>query len=128
MSDGPPERDARIATLEDLVRLRKPVGEAIRAAGNLGWDSADDIVVLTVDDAVRAVRRYMDGSLSGNDFENWAEALTGRDDVGFDPRHADVLKQFLFEVSTPELFEPLGGSVARTWCARLDAAAGRSTE
>jgi hypothetical protein len=35
----------------------------------------------------------------------WAEALEGREDVGFEDGHEEKLKQFIFELANPELCE-----------------------
>ena len=60
-------------------------------------------MVLTRHHVQAVLAAYLDGSLDEDDCESWAFALECRDDVGFEPGFEQLLKEFLFEVATPEL-------------------------
>jgi hypothetical protein len=112
-------RARRQEALRDLVELRRPVGLAATALAEFGWDSDEELVTLTRADAVRALSRYREGTLSADEVRRWAEALEGRDDLGLETGFEDRLKDFLFAVGTPELTEPLSPAVADRWQAAL---------
>ena len=112
----------RAEALRDLVELRVPVEDAVAALAPFGWDSDTELVTFTRADALRLVSNYLDRTLSAQEAQRWAEALEGRDDLGLEPGFADILKQFLFEIATPELTEYLSPEVARRWGSTLHAA------
>jgi hypothetical protein len=56
--------------------------------------------------------RYLSGSIDGSDVEQWAEAIEGRDDVGYETTVADWLRQVVFELANPKLTAPLEPSRA----------------
>ena len=100
--------------------LRAPVGSAIARLGAFPWDSDVHLVVLTRHHVQAVLAAYLDGSLDEDDCESWAFALECRDDVGFEPGFEQLLKEFLFEVATPELEGRLSRAAADRWLSQLD--------
>ena len=111
--------DERIQALRDLLELRRPVGEAVSRLRRFPWDSANELVILTRRSALDMVNRYLGDQLTASEFVEWANALEGRDDVGFEDLDEDLLRQFLLEFANPELFEPISTDLAREWSVRL---------
>jgi hypothetical protein len=109
----------RIAALEDLLLLRIPVDTAANRVKKFPWDSETEMVVLTTHDCLRLLDGYLSGRLTGGDCELWAFTLEGRDDVGLERGSEPMLKDFLFDTSSPELQGPLTTEVARAWQLRL---------
>jgi hypothetical protein len=116
------EHDRRIQALLDVTRLRQPVEQAAAALADFPWDSDEELVELTRSDAMRLLNAYSDHVLSADDCRRWAEALEGRDDVGLQAGAEDALKDLLFELSTPEITEPLTLQRAQHWQTVLRAA------
>lgn len=112
-------RFERIAALQDLVDLRKPAEEAAVALSRFEFDSDDELVTLTPSAIVSVLNRYLRGAISAVDVERWAEALVGRDDVGLLEGTEDLLKAAIFELSSPEINEPISPDLAARWRARL---------
>lgn len=110
----------RRETLLDLVQLRRPLADAIEALRQFPWDSEIELVTLTRSDARRLLAAYVSGVLTASDCEAWANAIEGRDDVGLEEDAEDVLKDFLFEVATPEATHELTTSTAKDWQQRLE--------
>jgi hypothetical protein len=46
---------------------------------------------------------YLRGEIDEHDLESWSEAVEVRDDIACD----DIIKQVLFELSTPEINFPI---------------------
>jgi hypothetical protein len=105
----------RIAALEDLVLLRSPVEAAAKQCKRLPWDSDTELIVLTANDCLRLLDGFVQGDLTGDDCELWASTVEGRDDIGLQPGSEVVLKEFLFDLSTPELQGRLTPEKARNW-------------
>jgi hypothetical protein len=108
-------QDDRIEALRDLVALRIPVSEALRAVRTFPWDSDDELVRLTSTATLGILHRFIEGELSGGEVREWADALEVRDDIGLEPAHDETQRRLLFEIASPELSEPLTVAVARRW-------------
>jgi hypothetical protein len=98
----------RKVILDGLIRGDLSVPEARLRLGHFSWDSDTELVKLTRHDLVRIIDRYLGGSIDGSDVEQWAEAIEGRDDVGYETCVADWLRQVVFELANPDLAVPLG--------------------
>ncbi|MDQ6713731.1 MAG: hypothetical protein M3Z28_11170 [Candidatus Dormibacteraeota bacterium] len=109
----------RREALQDLLHLRKPVTAAARLLKSFPWDSDHPLVTLTRGDARNALDRYLDGAISTEELEQWANAIEGRDDIGFESGSEELLKDFVFQISTPEITRRLGKAVATEWRERL---------
>ncbi len=102
---------ARREALLGLIELRRPVSEAAAFVARLPWDSDTAIVMLSPVHAYRMLYAVAEGSVSAAEAELWAERLECRDDVVPVPGDEELLRRFLFEVSTPEL----NGALTETW-------------
>jgi hypothetical protein len=107
--------------LTDLIEVRRPLSESLAAVRGLPWDSDVDLVILTRSHVVELLGRYLNGELDAVGVEAWAEAIEVRDDVGAEPGHEDVLRQFVFETANPLLAEPVTEAGARRWLEQLGA-------
>src|SRR5947207_6181559 len=108
-------RTARTDALRALVELQVEPHQAAARLREDSWDSDEDLVTLTAADAVRVLNAYLSGQMDAADVQLWAEALEGRDDLGFDSGCGDRLKDFLFEFATPEVNEPNTPQLAERW-------------
>jgi hypothetical protein len=61
----------------------------------------------------------LEGELTTADAEQWANAVEGRDDIGFEQGYEELLRTFVFEVANPVLAEPITENYARAWKMRL---------
>jgi hypothetical protein len=111
--------EERKRALEDLTQLRAPVRPSAQTLKGYLWDSESKLVVLTRLDCRRLITAYLNGDLSGDDWEVWAEALEVRDDVGVEEGFEDLIKGFLFEIATPEITRQLTPSTAEEWMTRF---------
>ncbi|WP_328615164.1 hypothetical protein OHS18_46885 [Amycolatopsis sp. NBC_00355] len=109
----------RAEALLDILELRKSVSDAVRELSRFGFDGEEDLVTLTPAHVTGLLRGYLSGAFTESDVEVWAEALAGRDDVGLLKGYENLLKQALFELSTPEINEPIGFEMARRWVERF---------
>ncbi len=59
---------------------------------------------------------------------DWAQAVLFEDQVHVEEKHQDLLTQFLVEISTPELFEPVTHEVCQRWLRVLQTSLASDTE
>ena len=105
--------------LTSLIRWVDPLDRAIQAANRC--DSSEGPSVILDRSAVRSVlRRCISGELNVQELPRWAGAVHMLDRVEIEERDIELLTQFLFEVSTPELFVPVTVDVCRQWIERLE--------
>ena len=99
--------------LERLVRFELPIEDSIAMLRAYGWDSDEELVLLSAADARRILERYLTGG---------AECATGRvlgeellemrDDVGFEERQSAELRRLISVLANPEINEPLTPALA----------------
>jgi hypothetical protein len=97
------ERRDRSEVLADLVHLRgslEVIGSELR---RFPWDSEDELVTMTPEDAVAVLGRAISGEIGLKDVEMWADLLEVRDDVGFPPETEDTLREMVFDLANPLL-------------------------
>jgi hypothetical protein len=109
----------RVAALVDLVEVRVPVADAVRRLRHWPWDSDEPLLLLDRAAAVSVLQRYRCGELTAADLETWADAIEGRDDIGFAPGQSEQLTRFVFETANPSLAVAMSDHHAGSWIARL---------
>jgi hypothetical protein len=102
----------RRSLLERLVRFDLPIEDSIAMLRAYGWDSSEELVVLSASDAIRILERYLRGDLTAGQVEYWAELLEMRNDVGLEERWADELRRLIALLANPESGEPLTPTLA----------------
>lgn len=109
---------SRRDAVRDLVEWRVPVTESLRRLAGFPWDSDDELVQMTRGHVSSVLRRFLNGEVSAQAVEDWAEAVFMRDDIGFGEPPDEVLKEALFELSTPELGHSVD-EIAEQWLEQL---------
>lgn len=118
-----PNHEKRIALLARLVKCEQPLDGLVAELSEFGWDSEDELVLLTLVDAKKAISRYRNGEIEANELESWAEAIEGRDDVGLELRHETLLRRLIFELANPEVVREVSPDRADSWIAEIECAA-----
>ncbi|GAA2326216.1 hypothetical protein [Streptomyces cuspidosporus] len=104
--------------LEDLVHWNGELSKLVAAVRH-GDPAAT--VTLRRDHIAAVVEKVATGLASPSELIDWAQAVHFEDRVDIDEGHQDLLTQFLVEVSTPELFEPVTLAVCQRWSHALRA-------
>jgi hypothetical protein len=100
----------RKAILLDLVGITRPLEEILVDLRRFSIDHHEPLITLERGHIAAALRRYADGQLTDVTIEEWANAIEGRDDIGYDPR--SIVGRLLHELANPVLTEPLSPSRA----------------
>lgn len=108
-----------IQTLLDLLDLNGCIDDLAPAARSASRGRIDEVVYLHPEGAVRVLEKFISGEIVDRELIEWAEVVHSLDTVGVAEEHEDLMLQFLFEISTPELFHQIDTDTCLTWLARL---------
>lgn len=104
----------RAEILQALVRYDLPPKPLMTELRALGWDwSGEPLLVIKKEDLLRVIDRFLAGSITAEQLQEWAETLEVRDDVSFDPKEEELLDDVFFRIATPEINAPLTPEVVR---------------
>jgi hypothetical protein len=104
--------------LKELIRWETPLDELIIAANRCD-ERQGPPVTLDASGVRDVLDRCIANDLSISELPRWAGAVHMMDRIEIDDADLDALTQILFEMSSPELFEPITVSACRTWIERL---------
>jgi hypothetical protein len=97
--------EARIRRIKLLRRLIENLDEAVSVSRELQqfvWDSGE-LVVLRRSHVVGVLSAYRAGEASAFDVDRWANAIEGREDIGFEANHEMALHEAIFQLGNPGL-------------------------
>lgn len=97
----------RKKALEALLAFEQPVEQLRTALAAFSWDSDTELAFLSVSKAANVLNLFLTGGISAIEVENWANAVEGRDDIGFDPANEQLLRELIHELANPLLTQPL---------------------
>jgi len=105
--------------LEFLLQYDRPIKDITKALKTHGWDCDDELVALTSSHIRGVLSRFLAGNLVTADVEAWANAIEGRDDIGFDSEYEQFLIDVVFFLANPRLNEQLTEECAKRLMAEL---------
>jgi hypothetical protein len=108
-------RDAVLA----LVDWRGALNDLRASLQNFPWDCEHALVILRPDHICRAIERFLKDEVSAMDLEEWAEAVEGREDVGYFESQSEIISEALFQLSTPAANVPISKQIAGSWLHEL---------
>ena len=103
----------RRALLVELIKLRRPVTVIREELSRYEWDSPE-VVRMRAADIVEVLDRFLEGDLSAEDIETWADAIECRDDVDY-----DEVKDVVWELANPAITHSFGREEALVLRKRL---------
>jgi hypothetical protein len=111
--------DTRKQLVAELLKGERPPSEILPALSRFGWDSERPLVTLTSTHVAEVLRRYLQGTLTASQVEEWANAVEGREDVDYIGEEGDVLREAVHELANPLLTRELSPATAQDWLIRL---------
>jgi hypothetical protein len=97
----------RAELLLELLAPRRPINLITAELARFPWDSDSELVILNRNHLRAMLGTFIADQMTVVEIEAWAEAIEGRDDVGFESEHEELLKTIIFELSTQDLGAPL---------------------
>jgi hypothetical protein len=92
----------RLAVLKSLIGLVDPIDELKNDLSHFSWDSEEELVGLTVSDLTGVLNRYIEGFLNEETLAEWANAIEGRDDIGFEKSSHEALRNAINILANPD--------------------------
>lgn len=93
--------------LDKLLAFERPIEEIESSLAQFPWDSQKELSFLSLSHISNVLRRYVQGTAKASEVESWANAIEGRDDIGFDSGDKPLIRELLHELANPILAEPL---------------------
>lgn len=110
----------RADAVQALVLFDRPLGDIHAALSQYPWDSEVELVLLSSTHIVNVLERFMTDVLSAADVEGWASTIEGRDDIGFENKSRELLKEAIWELANPILTSALTHHTAQSLLNRLN--------
>jgi hypothetical protein len=110
-----PEDSERASRLRDLVRLTVSVDQAISSLADFPAFDVGEVLDLTRADVRIVLNRYLDGSLSAGDLQEWADAVEVREDLGREAGYEEVLGTVIFQLANPILDGEITSDRVQAW-------------
>jgi hypothetical protein len=118
-ADGPGgfSVEDRASLLARVARYELPLEDTLVMLRAYGWDADAELYQLSRRDVRSILVRYLESRLTAAQLQDWAELLEMRDDLGYEPQCADILKHILSRLANPEV----EGAITRELVVTLDA-------
>lgn len=89
--------------LSQLVGCHAGLDEVGQHLQTFPWDSETELVSLKANDLAGVLQRFLRGELTSAEVERWSNLIEGRDDIGFEERRIEAVRDVLFELANPLL-------------------------
>jgi hypothetical protein len=111
--------------LEVLLNFEQPLEQIKTALAAFSWDSDTELAFLSIGHASNILNRFVTGRASAIEVESWANAVEGRDDIGFESPNEEILRELVHELANPLLTQPLTRERAIELLKKMEAASGQ---
>lgn len=106
--------------LKKLINLSGSVKDITNELDKYGWDPKDKLTLLTSQDVIQILQRYILEVIDNSVVEEWANAIECREDIYFEEKHQNIIKQLIYELANPELTYYLSKDKAKLLCKKLN--------
>jgi hypothetical protein len=110
----------RVELLQSLLALNQPLANVLPQLTAFGWDNDRELVILKRHHIAAIFNRYLTNTLAAADVEAWANAIEGREDIGYESGSAEVIAEAIDELANPLLTRSLTKETAKAWLDRLN--------
>ena len=98
----------RADLVRKLIRFDSPLAPTLTALHEFDWDCDEPLVTLDAASIRSVLQRYVSGSFTAADVEEWASAIECRDDID-----TSDFRDIIFELASPDITRQLSPSVAQ---------------
>jgi hypothetical protein len=93
----------RIECLNELLEFKVSLSTLSKNLSEFDWDYDEEPTLIKVHHILKVLQSYLDEKLSASDLEGWANLIEGREDLDFDPKHAEELEDIFHSLANPVL-------------------------
>ena len=112
----------RIQALNALIAYDLPIEPVLDDLGSFGWDSVQSLVILSREDIVHILDRYLTGKLTAEQVTDWADLIECREDIGFPEGDEELLSGTIFRLANPYLRDKVTLELVKSKRRELDGA------
>ena len=93
--------ETRTKILKELANLSRTLGDIKADLSHFSWDSGEGEYIVSRKDIVSVLSRYLSLEIDNTQLEDWANAIEGREDIGYE---SEDIKEIIIELSNPILY------------------------
>jgi hypothetical protein len=97
----------RKKSLEALLAFEQPLEQHRTELAAFSWDADTELAFLSLSHIANVLTRFVADSMVATEVEAWANAIEGRDDIGFESANEQQLRELLHELANPLLTQSL---------------------
>lgn len=110
----------RLELVNLLLDAPDSLASTMERLSSYSWDFTGTGVQLKREHIEAALQRYLSGSLTREQLEDWANAIEGREDIEFDGSYGQLLADIVYELANPTLTQLLSKPRAIELIKRMD--------
>lgn len=114
-------RLSREELLKSLISFSTELSVIRKELSNFPWDSNSSVAVLSAEDLLHLLNRYIEGNITAAQLEEWANIIESREDIEFDMSRHNIIKNIIFWLANPSLTEEIAVDIAHKNCELLRA-------
>ncbi len=88
--------------LKSLIKFNQNIDLIADNLSKFDWDSEPQFF-LTTEDIYNVLKRHLEGSVSIEDIEKWANLIEMRDDIVLEEGREELLKEIIFYLANSEI-------------------------
>ncbi|MGB7069313.1 MAG: hypothetical protein WBD22_07445 [Pyrinomonadaceae bacterium] len=102
--------------LIDLVKNNGDVFGLVQELAQYPWDAESSLYTINAEDISKMLARYSQSIIAAKTLEDWANAIEGRDDLGFE---GEEIQEIISQIANPVLFGHISKEKAETYKRQL---------
>ena len=103
----------RLEVVRSLIEFSHPLDLVTEQIRSFEWDYEGQPVELTSQHLIKVLNTFIDGKMSANDVEKWANLVEGREDISFESASKKLIEQVMHELANPVITTPLDKNRAK---------------
>jgi hypothetical protein len=88
--------------LNALINFKYPTNFMAKELRLIDWDDTES-VVLTTNHIAKVLKRLSKGEISKEELTEWAELIECREDIIYDAKNEEQIKEIIFKIANPDL-------------------------
>lgn len=89
--------------LNQLISMSRKVCDINNDLAQYPWDSVNEMIFIRKEHIYKALKKFLHNEINADELELWANAIEGRDDIGYEKCYADELRDIIFKLANPEI-------------------------
>lgn len=97
----------RASLVLELIQNPKTVDTVLQELAEHGWYCEEHLVIVTKQDVLNIFKQFLKAECTAAEITNWANAIGGRTDIGFEFGPDGVVEESIYWLAHPESNSPI---------------------